>query len=291
MGVLITLNETTVINDGFNSSYTYTFPNGGYRFKDNMMALSSLTNYNSTVNISAQLNNNKLYYGWPVGPPSNGVAAVSATIPDGHYTISQLNAFFQSVMYANKHYFLTLTGNITYIMVFSFNNSQERVYLNTYNIGNFSSPQYTIPAGANWTYNSSSPLVQLIAGTPYELIGFPTGTYPTALASPDSIFSGTTIPEILAVKTVNIHCSIVANRTSIPNDLLYDYAPNEDQTTLNLYTPQADFVWVPITDGLYNEFVIELRDSLNNKLIKQSVPQMTLVLYIKSKDELSEKNI
>lgn len=298
MGVLITLNETTVINDGRNSSYTYTFPNGGYRFQDDMIALSSFSNFNSTVNISASLGNNLLNYGWPTGPPSNGIISCSNTIPDGNYTISQLNAFFQSCMYARGQYFITTTGNITYCMVLSYEPSTQRVYLNTYNlnVNEFPLNQFTIPPTPQgqiaWVRGTNTPYLDLlIDGTFRQLIGFAPANYPSSISSPSSIFSGTQQPEIVAIKTININCSLVNNRTSIPNNLLYAFAPSENMLSQNLYQPQANFVWVKIKDGVYNEFKIELRNSLNNTQIVQSNPQMTLVLYIKNKNEFSQMNL
>lgn len=297
MGVLITLNETTVINDGNNSSYTYTFPNGGYTFKDDMIALSSFSNYFSTINISSALGNNIIAFGWPTG--DGGVFSVPNIIPDGNYSVASLNAFLQSRMVAGGYYLISQTkpyANVYFINL-SLNEALNRVVINTYNL---STTKYTIgygafyryPPNANWVLSNQSPIFDMIPQINQTLgWGNFVGGLPADLNAPDSVFIAPSSPSLLPLKTVNINCSIVSNRTSIPADLLYAYAPNKDETTLSLYTPQADFVWVPILDGTYNDFKIELRNALDNTIITQSNPQMTLVLYIKNKNEFSEINI
>ena len=295
MGILITLNETNVINDGTNTSYLYTFPNGGYRFKDDMIALNTITNISSSLNISSALGNNMLYYGWPNS--INSIEADTDIIPDGAYSIFSLNAFFQSRMYARGQYLIkNSNGSIVYFMNLSLDPASNRVVLNTYNLSTTAyqigfGNAYSYPSNANWVLSNRSPNIELIPQTFYQVIGFNIGVYPSSITAPNSVFTGTSLPQLLKNKVINVNCNIVANRAVIPNDLLFAYTPKGDPNTIQTYTPMADFNWVRITDGLYNTLEIQLRDGLDNSIFKQLNPQTTITLYIKNKNEFDEINI
>lgn len=77
----------------------------------------------SYYNISSELNNNTLRY-------NNGVSySATITIPDGQYTVGQLNTYIQSVMSDNGDFTLDTSGNEVYDIVLEANQSTIRVNL------------------------------------------------------------------------------------------------------------------------------------------------------------------
>ena len=94
---VIVINSNNLVQDGNNNKLIYRFPNS-VQFKDNYIAVSSVSMYYSWYNISAALNNNTFYYTWynAAGIISvNGNPYFTVTIPDGLYEITQLNSFLQ----------------------------------------------------------------------------------------------------------------------------------------------------------------------------------------------------
>ncbi len=96
----VILNQTNLIPSTLNNVYRYAFP-GSAAFKGSKVAVSNIQIYYSWVNISASANNNTLSMIFPVGA---GTVTVAVTIPDGTYTVADLNSYLQSIMVANGYY-------------------------------------------------------------------------------------------------------------------------------------------------------------------------------------------
>ena len=87
---LICLTQANLVGSG-NNSFVYRFPSSA-NFDNHSIALASLSCYSCVFNVTAALGNNilnmRIYddLTYPV---------YTITIPDGSYTVSDLNAYFQ----------------------------------------------------------------------------------------------------------------------------------------------------------------------------------------------------
>ena len=95
-----------------NSTFHYVFPQSVV-FKNQEIALSSLTMFNSVYNISSALNNNKFQYIW-------SSTTYTLTLPDGIYEVSDINAYLLFSMKANNHYLVDLNDKEVYFLEFIF---------------------------------------------------------------------------------------------------------------------------------------------------------------------------
>ena len=297
MGKTLILNASNVIAGSGNSRFIYNFPTGGYTFKQDLIAVQSISMYFSAFNITTNYNNNSFSYKWVNG------TTYTVSIPDSFLQVADINAFFQSVMYANGHYLLTSGGSIVYLLELVVNQARYAVQLNSFLISTAiaTANTWTLPPSPTWVLPTNAILPSLIVPATNNfglLIGFEPGTYPVsvitgtppaqvqvpAYAISQSILS-TKAPQITPYSSFLVFCSLVNNRAVIPSQLIYSITPTDSTFgALQLFAPQAELGWNKIEDGQYTSFVIEFRDQLGNAISFQD-PNTLITLYTKNKDE------
>ena len=114
----IVFNSSNLINYGKgNNTFVYRFPSS-IHFKNNQVAVSSVSLYYSWYNISALLGNNAFTYSWCSGTTTTTYQVV---LMDGIWEINTINEFLQFQMIQNGTYLIYtdpitgLTNNKYYI--------------------------------------------------------------------------------------------------------------------------------------------------------------------------------
>jgi hypothetical protein len=185
-----------------NNSFKYNFINGGLDIPEGSeINLSQITIPYSWYNVSSQLGNNTIVYNIPNS--SNAQVAYTITLPNGFFTLQDLNNSFQAGMKANGHYWYSNIGS--YATQFQF-------------VGTISTTTLTVSSG-------SSSAVSLIIGTSINGYGVSAGTVITAQTGPYTY-------------TINISQTVVASTpmygsqsNEITPAIIYPL-------TLSVYTPQ-----------------------------------------------------
>ena len=293
------LNSSNVVQDGTNSRFIYTFPNGGYEFKDDFIAVQELSQYFSAFNITTQYNNKQFSYIWVDG------TQVNITIPDSFLQVKDINAYMQSIMYGNKHYLNTTTGDVVYLLEMVVNQALYAVQINNYVISSTiaTANSWTLPAGATWVLPTNPILPYFIvpANNNFgKLIGFNAGQYPAgtitgtppaqvqtpAFTSAQSSLSSVA-PQITPYSSFLVFCSLVNNKAVIPNQLVFSYTPTDATFgALQKYSPDAELGWNKIENGVYNSFIVEFRDQLGRPVVFKD-PNTLITLLTKNKYEMT----
>lgn len=292
------LNSSNVAEGSYNSKFVYVFPNGGYTFKDDYIAVQELAQYFSAYNITANYNNNSFSYIWIDG------TVWDVAIPDSFLQVSDINAFLQSVMVANKHYLInSSTGNFVYLLELVVNQSRYAVQLNNYlvSVALATTNSWVLPAGATWVLPTNPILPYLVIPASNNfglLIGFQPGQYPAgaitgvppaqvqapAFTSAQTSLS-TLAPQITPYSSFLVFCSLVNNKAVIPNQLIFSFTPtNATFGALQSYKPNAELAWNKVEDGVYNQFTIEFRDQLGRPVYFKD-PNSLITLITKNKYE------
>ncbi len=291
------LNSSNITNTD-NSRFTYNFPLGGYTFKDDVIAVNSISQYFSTFNVSASAyNNNSFSYTWV-----NDNTEYPVVIPDGFYSVPELNAFLQSVMFSNKHYLTTSAGQYVYFLELVINQSKYAVSVNSFLMSTAiaTANGWSLPAGATWYIPITNIIVPclIVPSTNNfgKLIGFTGGKYPNASISGSPIIQTPTYtvsqsilssiaPQITPYSSILVFCSLVNNRSTIPSQLIYSYTPIDATFgALQEYQPQAELAWNEVQDGTYTQFTVELKDQLGNNIRFQDGNTL-ITLITKNKSE------
>jgi hypothetical protein len=291
----ILINSSNIVAGTYNSVFEYNFPNGGVVFKDSLVAVQQVSIYNSVFNITANNNNNTLSYQWVDG------SVVDFTMPDSYLDCAGINAYLQSIMYANKHYLTNSSGNIVYLLEIVVNASRYAYQINSYLISTAiaTANTWTIAVGATWVLPTNSILPELIvpATNMQQLIGFTAGSYPNTVIAgvppaqtqtPAYLTSYSALssvsPQIIVNPTFLGVCNLVMNRLAIPSQLIYSLTI-ENTAFGELYTNQISSpVFNEINDGQYTNLRFGFVDSSGNS-IRFNDPNTMILLIIKDKYE------
>ena len=289
------LNSSNVVSGSNNTIFRYTFPNGGYNFKDDALAVQEVALYFSAFNITIDYNNNSFSYIWIDGTTHQ------VLIPDGYYSITQLNEYLQYVMIQNKHYLVDSAGDYVYLLEIIINDPRYAVQLNEYLISTTiaTTNSWTLPTGATWVLptNSILPYFVISSNNFKDVIGYSAGQYPSGtitgvppaqVQTPSYAVSqsqlSSTAPQVTPYSSFLMYCSLVNNRSVIPSQLIFSFTPtNAVFGGLSSYQV-SELAWNKVEDGQYNDFIIEFRDQLGRQ-VKFQDPNTLITLITKNKYE------
>jgi hypothetical protein len=295
----IVLNSSNALSSSKNV-FVYNFINGNFKIpKNSTIAIKQVTIPYSWYNISQYLGNNTFQYTMPTSGTSTNT--VTVTIPDGFYTISDLNNILQESLFANNYFFYNSSSSgasnpeIIYPISFSqyspqYTNQIEFQYIPT------SSNNVIAQFGFNWnwalaTYPSTATCPSIIItgnvnSKSYlfgNVIGFLSGTYggntypsssPTILDSQPVIVYGNTLtnsnfPALGSnVNGIVVRCNLINNSITMPSDILDSFPINAQFGSNINYLPQNNNK-VLLKEGNYNSIQFSLFDQNLNPLLLQ----------------------
>ena len=259
--------------------YSFKFPNG-ISLKDAKISLYSLSMYNSTYNITSQLQNNTFSIDW-LGTVYNFI------IPDGYYSIPDLNFYFQQQMLLNSLYVtINNSGQNVFFIELLVNTVRYKAQLNSYYIpttANATTLGYTKPSGASWSYpgTNTTPRVTLSAGLKV-LMGFSDTTfvYPVSTQATNYVKISDLYPVLSPIFNYIMTCNLCESKfNNVPNILCQIPINAGFGDLISLNNSQAQLI--QINDGNYGEIVIQLWDQ-NYNVLQMQDPELILTLLIDS---------
>ena len=273
---LIILNTT---NYQGTNRYSYKFPSA-VTMKDAKVSLYSLSMYNSTYNITSQLQNNTFSIDF-LGVTYN------FTIPDGYYSIPDLNFYFQQQMLLNYLY-VTINngGNNVFFVELTVNTVRYKAQLNVYyvpNTVNSANLGYTKPSQATWTNPTvnTTPRVVLCAGLK-TLLGFSDDQafYPLTTQSTNYTKISDLYPILSPIFNYIMTCNLCDSKFNNVPDILCQIPINEKFGNL-ISMNNSQSQQINIRDGNYNNIIIQLWDQ-NYNMLQMQDPELIVTLLIDS---------
>jgi hypothetical protein len=283
------LNSNNVVPNGFGDTYIYRFPTGSVNFDGDAVAIGSISLYYSWYNITSATtgsgyNNNEFQYVWySAGVP----VTITVTLPDGAYEIDDLNAYLQFVMVNNNHYLVDGGGNFVYYLEFVANTTYGRVQFNSYPIPTALPGGWAAPPGFTFPAVASTPQIIISATNNFgKVIGFPAGTYPALTQATTYSQLSPLTPQITDINSLIVSCNLLNNKFSVPNTLLYSFAPRLSNFGSLIVEQPANLQFCEIQDGSYTFIEVEFRDqNLNRVQILDT--NLVILLLIAKKNQLS----
>jgi len=279
---IITLTANNIANRGFgNNRLVYSFQQGGVSFQDNEVALGTLQLYYSWFNITSAYKNNTYSYTWIDG------TTVTITMPDGNYSVLEINAYLQNIMVQNNHYVVnTTTGDFVYYLQFQVNAVYYSIQFNSFTIPAILPAGYALPAGATWVLPlvNTTPQVNILANGFRDIIGFNAGTYPPIPQATTYSKLSDTAPQVNPVSSLQINCSIATNPYSSQSRVIYSTGIPETLFggQINIATPE--YAFTRLVNGQYNQFEISITDQ-NGQPINLQDKQISIMLIIRSREK------
>ena len=286
----LVINSSNLSNPNTNGTFTYNFIGGGFTVADDMeVMLSSAQIPYSIFNITSAYNNNKFTLYFPSGATSSTYTTFNITIPDGFYTIEDLNTYMQQYAISNGLYLINdLFENIYYTPAFYVNPTSYAIQILLYTV------PLVLPAGwfqpPNWvgysTYSlARTPYITILSNNNFDdYIGFLPGNYPPTIPqiSNYSVLSNKKPPIASYVNSIIVHCSLVNNPVVSPSDILDAFQISNTNFGENInYQPSVE-KFVKLTKGSYSSMIITLTDQ-NNNPINLVDPNILITLLFKSK--------
>ena len=131
MSFILTLNSTNVSNTNTNTTFKYDFINGGFTCRDYEMCISNITLPYSFYNVSSYYNNKTFSL---IFPTAATTITYSITLPDGFYTITDINSYIQQQCVLNGAYLIDSSGNYVYFIKMVYNATYYAVQLLYYSV-------------------------------------------------------------------------------------------------------------------------------------------------------------
>jgi len=302
MRTLILSNQNIVPNTN-NSELVYAFPAGSITIKESQqIALATLQMYYSTFNITALNNNNKYNYVWVDG------TIVNVVMPDGFYTLDDINNFLQFTMIGNGHYLIS-GSNFVYLFNWITNATYYTIELQVFPIDTTiaTANSWTLPASPTWaipTAQAISPMINILNNNFTKVVGFQTGYYPqgppsysqavisgappTQIQTPSFLtqqaYQSTTAPQITPLSSYVLTCNLINNNYSVPNNLLYSFAPQG--AFGSQFTIQPNFpAYINVNPGQYQFITLKL---LDQNLLPISIQDPNFVIQLIITDNITD---
>lgn len=262
------------------NTYSLRLPSAVNFKKGDTLSLYSFSMYNSTYNISAsQYANNTITFKWI----DNTVNTWS--IPDGYYSVSDLNTWLQNQFVNNGYYLVSSNGSKnTYFAEFLTNPSQYKNQINIYyvpTVTDASNNSLVKPAGATWNLLTSRKLpVLTINGNLKKFFGMSTQTVfgNETIQTKSYQYLSDTTPTISPVFSYFLTCNFVNSSMSQVPTIFSQFAVNASYGNLINVQSVMD-LRVDIVPGPKHEIVVQLWDQDFNALQFKD-PEMTLFLIV-----------
>ena len=190
MSFTVLLNSSNVVGSN-NNTYQYKFTNGSFKIPEGYeMAISQATIPYSWYNITSRYNNRTFTFRW-----ANNASTIAFTMPDGFYSVADINAYLQQKCIDNGWYLIDSAGNNVYYLVISTNTNYYKVQILTMLVPSSLPAGYTAPSNfAGYPTVPTSPSIMFSAtGSIGPLLGYSPGSYGYALEAIASLSN--TVPK------------------------------------------------------------------------------------------------
>ena len=281
----IVLNNTNVFpND--NSRYRYNFP-GTQKFENDQIALSNIYIYYSWFNVVQANNNSTFSYIWTDG---TGSTTYNITLPDGAYDVATINAYLQFEMLNNGHYLVDQDGNFVYYLELVLNVTYYSVEIRAYPLPTSLPSGWTNPASISFPATASTPQLIIPATNIQTLLGFDAGTYPSAVQSTTYNILSQNTPQIATVQSIILTCSLLNNRLSNPNTILYSFTTGSREFGQLIYFSVPELIFADIDDGFYERFEMQFLDQ-NFQPLPIRDTNVVIQVVIRKRDRFEMKGL
>lgn len=269
-------NSNNVVSNSFNSRFRYTFSaGGGYQINDgDQIALANLQVPYSWFNISVLNNNNSYSFSF------NGVT-YTVVMPDGFYTITDINKYLKFFCEANNLYTLASNSDFIYYLRWSENTSKYGIQFDSFPISLSSGGSN--PNGL--TLSGNIPLLIINNNNFQNIVGFSSGTFPSVTQTGTYSKISDITPNLTPVNSVIINCNLVKNSVSNSPNAFTSFTPNSEFGSQLIYSPNFPN-WVDCIAGFYTNIDLFFTDQ-NYNILRANDPNVCIEVVIRSKNDRS----
>ena len=275
---IISINTTHYVS---NNMYRLKLPKAVQFKKGDKLSLYSFSMYNSFYNISAsQYGNSNITFTWFNGTVYNW------TIPDGYYSLSDLNLWLQQQFIINKLYCTNANNSQNiYFVQFQTNSVLYKAQIDVYfmpsstNAGLYG---YQIPSGASWTFPATNTMNKITINSNLKsYFGFSTlTTFGEITPVQNMNYLSDICPTISPVFSIYLGCNLIVSEFNQIGNLFSQFPISAAYGNLIKIESTIDSQ-ISIKEGIYSDIIITLWDQENRPLIFID-NELTLFLIIQT---------
>jgi hypothetical protein len=273
---IISINTTHYVG---NNVYRLRLPQAVQFKKGSKLSLYSFSMYNSFYNISAsQYGNTQITFTWFDGTIYNW------SIPDGYYSLSDLNLWLQQQFIINKLYCTNSNNSQNiYFVQFQTNSVLYKAQIDVYfmpSSANATLYGYQKPSGATWNFPGSNLMNKITINSNLKsYFGFSTQTtFGEITPAQNMNYLSDITPTISPVFSIYIGCNLIVSEFNQIANLFSQFPISSAYGNLIKIESTIDSQ-ISIKEGIYSDIVITLWDQENNALQFQD-NDLTLFLII-----------
>jgi hypothetical protein len=249
--------------------------------KGDKLSLYSFSMYNSFYNISAsQYGNTQITFTWFDGTIYNW------TIPDGYYSLSDLNIWLQQQMIINKLYCTNANNSQNiYFVQFQTNSVLYKAQIDVYFMPSSTNATlygYQKPVGATWNFPGTNTMVKIeINANLKSYFGFSTQTIFGIITPAQNMnYLSDITPTISPVFSIYIGCNLIVSEFNQIANLFSQFPISSSYGNLIKIESTIDSQ-ISIKEGIYSDIIITLWTQENDPLIIND-NDLTIMLIIQT---------
>lgn len=259
----ISLNENNLDpSDNNKSTYIYNFPSTKY-FRDTKIALGKINIFYSWFNITEALGNNKFDYIFTDG---SGSTTYSVTIPDGFYTVSDLNTYLQFDMIENGLYLVNADGDNVYYLEITENSTYYAIQLNNYAFPDSLPSGWSNPNSLSFPASPSTTQFVILNNNFTRYIGFNAQTIPASIENTNQSNLSDFTPQVNSVSSLILDCNLLNNNANNPPSLFYPFSAAGTSFGGLIESQPIEYLWLDVNEGYYNNIIIRILDQNYNRV-------------------------
>jgi hypothetical protein len=236
--------------------------------------------YNSFYNISqTQYQNTNIQFTWFDGIIYNW------TIPDGYYSLSDLNLWLQQQFILNKLYCVNSNNsqNIFFVQ-FQTNSVLYKAQIDTYfmpSSANATLYGYQKPEGSLWNFPSVNTMVRITINDNLKVyFGTSQTTFGNISPAQNMNYLSDVCPSISRVFSIYLGCNLITSDFNQIGNLFSQFPISASYGNLIKIESSIDSQ-ISIKEGIYNDITITLWDQENRPLVFTDT-EMTLFLIVET---------
>jgi len=267
-----------VVPNTNNSRYRLNFPQP-INLRNSSVSLGSLSMYYSWPNISSTAYNNNVFQ--IIHPNGAGYTTITLTLPNGYYSVADINSYLQQQLIANGFYLVDGSGNYVYYCQLITNGTYYSVEFDSFPVPTALPTGFSNPAGFVFPPAQRTPQLVIPSNNNFnKLIGFNAGTYPSVVQATNYSKLSDFTPQISPVQSVILTCSLLQNRYMNPQNVLYSFN-SAGSVYGGLVSSAPNFPqFCKVVDGDYSFIEIQFLSQDFNILPIQD-PNITVMLVVK----------
>jgi hypothetical protein len=285
MTLNLVLNNNNVVSGSNNTRYRYKFTAPLEIQDEAEMTIANITMPYSWFNITKVNQNNSFTFYFP------NASSLNLTMPDGYYSVDDINAYIQQQCIANGRYLINESGENVFYFTLLYNPTYYAVQIIAQLVPTSLPTNWSVPSGwSGFPATSLCPYINIPSTSKLgTIIGYSNNAnYPSTNTANASLLS-TLVPQGSIVNSLIIRSNIIDNDSGFPTDVL-DTMPITSSFGTNInYTPTT-LKWVKCTAGTFQSFDVFFSDqNLNPMFILDN--NVCISILLKNKGKIISSNI